>query len=134
MVTALLMARGKTYGLLQLGGVLLGALAGAAGCRHADLAEQRLTLRCQRVARTVETAQKHESRRPRRLANTVQEINRGVQRHAEASRGNVDECNLRWQRESHRWLERQPVYREGARRILRGKPNRIERNAIILFF
>jgi hypothetical protein len=134
MVEALLIAVMRTRGLLMAAGVLLGALVGATGCRHADLAEQRLAMRCERVARTVDTARKRESHRPRRLARTLNEIDRSVRRHARASRVNADEIERYWQRDAQRWLKRQSLYRREAGRVLRGKPDRIERNVIILFF
>lgn len=134
MVKALLIAVGRTHGLLPLAGVLVGALVGAAGCRHADLAEQRLAMRCERVARTMDTARKNESQRPQRLERTFAEISRGARRHAKASRVNADEIERYWQRDAQRWLKRQSLYGEEAGRVLIGRPDRIEGNTIILFF
>lgn len=111
----------------------LTALLGVGACRHADLAERRLALRRQGMARSVATAAKCESWRPRRLAHTLNALRQGARRDTESSRANLKEINAYWRREWRRWRERQPAYRDRARRVLLGKPERIERHAIVLF-
>jgi hypothetical protein len=91
-------------------------------------------LRSSRAERTAIAAVHQEQKRPAALARTVNIIRRSEHRHAEASRANLDELTAWWQRDCQRWIERQPIYRDEARRILGGKPDRIEGNAIILFF
>lgn len=109
-------------------------LLGSAGCQHAGVAEDRLVFRSERVARTARAIERQESVRPQRLDRTLREIDRDLRRAAAASRTNIAEMDVyhraRWQR----WSERQPVYRDATRRILGGKPERIQPNAIILFF
>ncbi|MFQ5806449.1 MAG: hypothetical protein ACE5I3_08365 [Phycisphaerae bacterium] len=120
--------------LLPMAAVAVGALLGAGGCRQSRLAEQRVALRGEHLARTVDTAVKHERSRPRRLARTLNQIHWQVRRDAEASRANVDGMKRYWRSEWRRWLQRRPAYRDEASRVLLGKPDRIECNAIILFF
>ncbi len=134
MVETLLIAVKRVCQLLPPAGVLMGALVAAGGCRNADWAERRLALRSEGMAHTVAATAKREGWRPRRLAYTLDKIERGVGRRVELSRANVDEIRLYQQREWQTWLERQPAYRKAARRVLGGKPDRIERNAITLFF
>ncbi len=105
-----------------------------AGCSHADFAEQQVTMRGEHLSKTVEAIVKSERRRPRQLARTADTIRATVSRDTNASRANIDEIRGYWKRDCNRWIERQPVYREKAREILGGDPERIERNAIILFF
>jgi hypothetical protein len=122
--------------LLRAGVLTVAAsvLLGAAGCQHAGVAEDRLVFRSERVARTARAVERRESLRPQRLERTLREIDRDLRRAAAASRTNIAEIDVyhrdRWQR----WSERQPVYQYETRRILGGKPERIEPNAIILFF
>ena len=113
---------------------LLGLTAAGGGCRHADLAERRFALRCNRVERTADAAAEGERVRVAAITRTVNAIHRNESRHVEASRANLDELDAYWQRDCQRWIERQPIYRDEAWRILRGKADRIESNAIILFF
>lgn len=112
----------------------LGVTAAGTGCRHADLAERRLALRSSRVERTASAVVHQEQKRGPALKRTVNIIRQSEQRHAEAARANLDEIDAYWQRDCQRWIERQPIYRDEARQILWGKPDRIEGNAIILFF
>jgi hypothetical protein len=129
----LLSAVRRCLRLLPTSAAVVGALAGAAGCRHADLAEQGLALRGARMARTAKLVVQQEQSRPRRLAYALNEVHRGLQRDAEMSRANIDEIKLYWQSEWQQWRECEPVYRDRVNRVLRGKPERIEPNAIILF-
>jgi hypothetical protein len=128
------LAVGRANRLLPLAGALIGMLVAGEGCRHADLAERRLARRCDGMAHTVNTAAKREGGREQRLAHTFDKIDKGVRRHAEASSANVGRIETRWRRQWQRWFRRQPAYWNAVHRFLAGKPDHIERNAILLFF
>ena len=115
-------------------GLAIGLVVAGGGCRHADLADQRFELRCQRLGRTANVAVESERGRLAALSRTASAVRESEHRHAAASRDNLDELQAYWMRDWERWIERQPLYRDGAWRILGGHPDRIERNAIILFF
>jgi hypothetical protein len=113
---------------------MVGALLTNFGCRPAQTAQERIALRGQRVARTVELALESERSRPPRRARTLNEVRRSLHRHAQATRANTHEIELYWDRQWKRWIDRQSVYRAEAGRILRGAPDRIKHHAIIMFF
>jgi hypothetical protein len=113
---------------------MLVTLSGASGCQHGDLADRQLHLRGRRLTHTADVLAQGERRRPRQLTDTLIQIDRSARWHAQASRTNLDEIESYWQREWRRWLQRQPVYRREASRILRGEAEHVGPNAILMFF
>ena len=108
-------------------------LLGLAGCRSGDHAQQRVTMRADRLANVINTIEERERKRPAQLERSVELIGARVARARQASRANTDECERYWRRSWERWAERLPVCEQRAGEILGGKPRRIERTAVILF-
>ncbi len=100
-----------------------------------DYAEQRLNFRLSRIRYDVAFATEAEAQRPQRLARTAELLAVTRPRHdVERLRANVQEAGRLIRQDCQRWQERQPLYWEEALRILYGKPEHIEHNAITLFF
>jgi hypothetical protein len=106
----------------------------ASGCTQPDLARQRLERHDRSMHWTIDTPAARDRAGAQRTARTVSLAGRGAEREARLARGNLDEIAAYGRRDWERWFQRQPRYGREAGRILRGKPERIERNAIILFF
>lgn len=112
----------------------LALLAANAGCRHHDLAAGRLEARQAKLHQTAETWAQTEQSRPSRLARTAQHGVWYFQHQAEELDRNLSGAARYLERDLRRWRDRQRVYREKALDLLYGKPERIEPNAIILFY
>ena len=91
-------------------------------------------MRADRLADVINTIEECERKRPQQLERTIDVVRARAARSFQASRANADECERYWRRNWERWTERLPVYEQRAGEILGGKPGRIERNAVILFF
>ena len=97
-------------------------------------AQQRLRMREERLSHTAQTFVKSEKDRPAMLARDAAFIPADIKLHATRLRA-ASEWFVNWQkRDIDRFRERMPVYRDETERILRGHPERIENNAITLFF
>jgi hypothetical protein len=115
--------------------ILLAALAvGAAGCHRDGLAEQRLTLREERLAKTVHAIAESERTQPKQLARCTDQVATALLPGMEEWRATVEGCERYWQREWILWGSRRDNYGRQAGEFLRGEPEHIERHAIILFF
>lgn len=67
------------------------------------------------------------------MEHTLLAIRRSIQDDSQTSRENLRELARHWEREWQRW-ERLRSQLDRCRKILGGKPNRIERNAVVLLF
>ena len=107
---------------------------GAAGCQNQKLAEQRSKARIEKLGRAPQIWAASERGRP---AKTVQMLKHGewyIQHQAEELDRNGREAGRLIERELRRPEERGPALGEWGLKLLYGKPERIEGNAIILFF
>ena len=111
----------------------LAALCFSTGCRHADLADERYERRVASLHRTTDAYLDRESRSPRRLARAGDFINERLRQKSRATRQNFREFHAYVERDLRRWKANQPRYRKDIARFFRGKPENIERTAIILF-
>ena len=116
---------------LALLGVILVA---SVGCEPSPFAQQRITYREDHVRRTAEAFAQSEASRPERLRQAVEFISYDLNRTSQHFQRDLDYVDFWWQRDVKRMRDRQPEYEQELGRILRGKPETIERNAIIMFF
>lgn len=109
-------------------------LAFTAGCRHEDFARDRLEMRGGHIAEVADTVARSETRRPMVLDRTTDRIREtiaiDVRRMPRNQRALEDYARHDWTR----LRSRSPEYRRNAERILWGRPDTIERNAISLFY
>gem|GEM_PF-1909670 len=106
----------------------------ATGCQPSSLASRRVQARLERVSDTAQTWAAREQSRPDKLQRAAEFIDRDLRQNAERLRRD-GQYVVQWQaRNVTHWRARQPVYRDKAAQLLWGKPERIERSAIILFF
>jgi hypothetical protein len=111
------------------------ALAGASvGCQNADFGERRLQMRDGSLRWTADVWAKSEESRPERLGTAVAYIQANEERHAEALDWDAREARRLLRDDVDRWQQRQPLYWKEIGRILGGRPDEIERYAIIMFY
>jgi hypothetical protein len=111
----------------------IGLAIGVSGCRHEPLAQHRLATRWDNIRTTTEKIADREAENPRRLARAAEFIADNLQHHAAALERDLLGAAAYLERDLRRWHESQPTYWREAGRILLGKPETIERTAIILF-
>jgi len=111
------------------------ALAGASvGCQNADFAERRLAMRDESLRWTADVWAKSEESRPEQLQTALAYIPANEERHAEALDWDAREARRLLRDDVDRWQQRQPLYWKEVGRILWGRPDEIERNAIIMLY
>lgn len=120
----------------RLSVVLLSAsvVCGCASTPNSRYAERRFNERIQGMGRTLDAYAESEAKRPGNLARDFAFIGEDI-----ANDARQFDRDLRWwDRQLHnefaRFAARQPDYWREAARIFGGKPERIERNAIDLFY
>ncbi len=121
--------------LLRIGCALVWLLpVTLAGCQHADLAQERAERRMTRLGTAPKLWAESESSRPRRLAHSAEYVAWYFEHEVDCFDHNLDNAGMLIERDVRRGGERLP--RDGAKalELMYGKPERIERNAIILFF
>jgi len=115
--------------------VAIAAVAGlATGCQHNQFAERQAAIRVEKLGRTAETWAAAEQSRPARLDRMVRHAAWYFDNQAVEFNRNLRGAGWYLKRDLDRAGCRLPAYGEEALRILYGKPERIERNAIILFY
>lgn len=110
------------------------ALLASAGCEPSPDAQRQVRMRTNNMARTASVYAGSEASRPGKLQRAGDYISMSVQRdvaRVPRAGGYIEDW---WNRDCKRVQERQPVYLDEAGRILWGKPETIEHNAIIMFF
>ena len=114
--------------------VLLGAVTVAVtGCEE-EYSRQRMTMRTERLQRTVQVWSDSERARPARLERDLAWIPFDTQRRVERTQRDA-QWFVDWQkRDIERFHDRGPIYLDKAGKILWGKPEKIEHNAITLFY
>jgi hypothetical protein len=125
-----------TRGAAPLGGALLSGvvLLGAAGCQHQALAERRLGYRADALHWTAETLARSEQMHWEDLGDGLAYIPENEQRHAEWLAQSAEGAAQMLRDDVERWQQRQPLYWKEFGRILRGRPEEIEPNAIVMFY
>lgn len=122
------------------GGLILGLLTviGLPACStpspNRDLAEQRLERRRESIRRIVRLAETHEQSRPARLDCAFTWIGINLHRHGERFDASLERAGRWIDRDIERAPERQSRYQRKLEQILRGKPEKIEPDAIRMFF
>lgn len=91
-------------------------------------------MRTDNLERTATAFADSEGRRPANLQRSLDYIPMSLERDVERFERSTNYAKFLWDRELQRFQERQPTYLEETGRILWGKPQNIERNAIIMFF
>jgi len=119
----------------RLATVALAAMAGLlAGCQHKQFAERQAAIRVEKLGRTAETWGAAEQSRPSRLDRMARHAAWYFDNQAVEFDRNLRGAGWYLKRDVDRAGYRLPAYGEEALRILYGKPQQIERNAIILFY
>ncbi len=113
---------------------VLTALCYSTGCRRADRADERYQRRVASLHRTTDAYLDRESKSPQRLARAGDTIDEKLKQKSRATRQNFRELHAYIERDLRRWERNQPRYRKDIARFFRGKPENIERTAIILFW
>jgi hypothetical protein len=126
-------APGPTYPLIILVLLVILILPGAGGCQHSALAQRAIDARWARCAETLSTAVERERQGPAKLARVAAAFREDIERDEIESRENLRDLEALVEREFRRWENNQPAYRRQIGALLRGKPERIEQNAIDLF-
>ncbi len=104
-----------------------------AGC-HSPLAQQQMQQRLSRLQTTADRLARNEQRRPEKLRADIAGLQKALQRGSENLRRNTAWMGELWQQDVTRFRARQPEYRATFLRLLRGHPERLEENAIMLFY
>ncbi len=115
-------------------GLAAAFLAGiSAGCRHADLAAQRNQMRVDGLRRTAAGFVKDESEQGKYALPTLRTAGDELTDSVDKTKRDLRAGRKMWDNSVRRWNERQPEVQREVGEILRGKPERLEWIAIILF-
>lgn len=109
-------------------------LATASGCAERAFAEQRLAARTDSFKRTSDYLAAREADAPRRFAETWRMLDRENRRHMLALQRDLRELDRYLREDFDRFMGRQTEYRRFGERLLLGKPETIERNAVQLLY
>ncbi len=113
-----------------LGGFL--PLVTLPGCNDPE-ARTRLAARQQSFNWAANSIVQRERENPERLRQDLAFVNKSLQEDARKLDRDVHDLQRYLDYDIRRWQERQPAYREKIKEILRGHPENIEHNAIIMF-
>lgn len=124
--------RGRTrpYALMIGLGVTLVALA---GCQHEDRAKAALASRVARLDATVYAAVRNETIRPSKLQAALDFTAARLRRDVARIPVTLERAGALLREDFERFERNQPVYRAEVEDVLRGRPERIELNAIYMF-
>jgi hypothetical protein len=112
------------------------ALAGlglAAGC-DSPAAHEQIAMRERNLKWTADALMYREKQSPERLKRDLEFLKRDEQRHEEMFARDLRQIQARYEYDVKRWQDRQDDYARKIAEMLRGKPENLERNAIILFY
>jgi len=118
----------------SLGLALLVAAACASGCQHQRLAQQRAQTRLDRFAATPAHFAESEGSRPQHLANTAGYFDWYFRHQTERFGANLQGAGAYLGRDVERAGPRLRTIGQKAAESMYGRPERIEENAILLFF
>jgi hypothetical protein len=111
-----------------------GMAVASVGCQHSLLADRRTHLRTEKMQATARVWAKSEQGRPAKVRRALEFVPQNLERQRAALKRSAAQVEDWQKRDLQRWRQRQRVYLDKAGRILRGQPEQIERNAIILFY
>lgn len=103
------------------------------GCETSSLAERRVQTREDRMNDTLTRWGNSIASRPERLDRTLSHIDRREREYAEKFRRSIEGVGRWYERDVEHMKFREPDYKRKLNEILRGKPENIERSAVILF-
>ncbi len=127
--------RSGLCGKHALVGLLLVAVMGlSAGCRHHAAVSRQARLRQQSMQLVLDTISGSERSRAARMRRTWGVIEHNTEVDYQRIRYDADYYGAFLRADVQRWRQRQPAYRAVFERVMAGKPQRIEPNAIILFY
>lgn len=104
------------------------------GCRANPLVEKRAAVRKERLATTVRIWAEDDQPRPERLRQGMEFIRASERRHAQRLDRTLHGVGIWYDRDAERWRNADENYWQPAGRILMSHPERIERDAIQLFY
>ena len=113
---------------------LVGMAVLGSGCQHEALAQKRLHVHQRSMESTLKQVAKSEQTRAPNLQRTWSHIEGSWQRDVRHSRENGPEAEAIWQWHTRAWNRNSRLYGPEAARILFGRPERVEPNAIILCY
>lgn len=125
-------ADGSTRAVGGAAALLIGVAV--SGCAHRDLADWRVRQRTDGMGDTVAVWAQAERPRPARLSRAGEYLARNTALHAERFERDLEYTGRWYERDVQRFRERQPDYGYKLDQILRGRLERIEPHAIILFY
>lgn len=102
------------------------------GCQHGRLAEQRFNKRNERLGRTATMLARAEAQRPAKLERGFQYMGRELERNAIQLETNTAAGFKMLDRDTQRFVDRQPDYWDTFLKLIWGKPESIEKTAIDL--
>jgi hypothetical protein len=111
-----------------------GMAVASVGCQHSPPADRRTRMRTEKMQATARVWAKSEQGRPAKVRRALEFIPQDLERQRAALKRSAAHVEDWQKRDFERWRQRQRVYLDEAGRILWGKPEQIERNAIILFY
>jgi hypothetical protein len=114
--------------------ILVAAMLLTSGCRLSPKTHERVQLRHESLARTVMILAEQEQIRAEKLANAERFLAEALARRAQLHEHNANAVQRWIQYDLHRWQANQPVYWQVTEYLLRGKPENIPDNAILLFY
>jgi len=114
--------------------VLAAGVVALSGCEHGAYAERKFNKRNEHLAMTAKWLAHEEERRPALLKRDVEYLGWGVERDAAKLDRNSKYIWRLFERDTQRFIDNQPTYRDEVLRALWGKPEAIEKNAIDLFY
>lgn len=112
----------------------LALIAFLSGCHPNPYAERRLQMRLDNMRTPVESLARSEASRPARLEADSDDIGMSLRRSAARLDANAQAAMQLLERDVDRFEAQQPVYLHEALRLLWGRPEEIEENAITLFY
>ncbi|MCG3128926.1 MAG: hypothetical protein CHACPFDD_03822 [Phycisphaerae bacterium] len=117
--------------------ILVAAAAAAAhtvGCAPSPRSDTRLAYRVANMANTIGIVEDAEVQRPRTFNDTLGVWTRGIEQDARKTGRHPELIDQYYRFQFKRWNDRQPFYRRTLEGVFSGQPERIEGNAITLFY
>lgn len=102
------------------------------GCQHGNYAEQRFNKRTERLGRTAATLARSEARRGPKLQRGFEYMGRELERNSRQLETNTAGAFKLLEKDTERFVERQPDYWDTFLQLIWGKPETIEKTAIDL--
>jgi hypothetical protein len=124
---------GERWRRYAVAGLVLAGLGLAAGCDN-PTAQERIAVRERSFKWTADALAYRDKQSPERLKRDLEFLKRDEQKHEEMFARDLRRIQARYEYDVKRWQDRQDDYARKIEEMLRGKPENLERNAIILFY